>query len=139
MAYIFISIVIVVIVIYVMLSPTKLSQRVEGIRGYQNFIQPFWLSPQAQKLWMKPAINLCHSRVSSECSGLPYEQRIGCVQQKLMECENANEQVINNSCSAQLPNTICRKRCSHPNSLDCIKCKQYVQRFGVCSKPDLSI
>lgn len=139
MAYVIISIILVIIVIYIVISPSTLPPKVEGVRGYQNFIQPFWLSPQAQQLWMEPAMNLCQSRVASECSGLPYIERIGCVQQKLLECEKANEKVINKQCSDQLPSTICRNKCAHPSSLECIKCKQYVKRFGVCSKPDLSI
>jgi hypothetical protein len=107
--------------------------------AYQNNIQPFWISPQAQNLWTEPAMRLCHSRVAAACDSLPLDQKIGCVQQNLMECTSSNQAVISRMCKQNIPDTICNKHCSHPASQRCKNCQLYVQRFGVCSKPDLSI
>ena len=125
----------IIMIIVVVLATSKKSESYPASYAYQFNVQPFYLSPQSTKLWMNPATKLCKDRATSECKNLPYEQRIACVQQALQSCMQSNAQRISKECVANIPTTICKHQCKDPSK--CTQCSQYVQAFGVCSKPDL--
>ena len=126
---------IIIIVAVVLITSKKPAEQYPASYAYQYNYQPFYLSSQAQQNWMKPAIEICKPRAASECGGVPFDQRIGCIQHALQSCLQSNSKRISQDCSADLPKTMCKHHCTNPES--CSLCMQYVKAFGVCSKPDL--
>ena len=130
-----IVIVVIIVIAVVIATSKKPSEQYPASYAYQYNYQPFYLSSQAQQVWMKPAVEICKPRAASECKDVPYEQRVGCIQRALTSCLRSNANRISQDCSAELPKTMCKHSCKNPES--CSLCMQYVKAFGVCSKPDL--
>lgn len=106
--------------------------------AYQNNVQPFYLSREAVNLWTAPAKKLCTERVRAECGKLPYVDRIGCMQQALLKCEQINAATISSQCVAKIPDTICKNKCKFGKEC-CESCIGIVRAMGVCSTPAINI
>ena len=128
---------VVVLVVWYVLSSLREEFDDESY-AYQNNVQPFYLSRQAVNLWTGPAKKICQARVAAECASLPYEQRIGCVQQALIKCQQANAKTISQQCAASLPSTICKRNCKLGKKC-CANCVNVVKAMGVCSTPDINL
>lgn len=106
--------------------------------AYQNNVQPFYLSREAVNLWSTPAKKLCTDRAKAECGKLPYVDRIGCMQQAMIRCEQANAASITTQCVAKIPETICKNKCKFGKEC-CDSCIGTVRAMGVCSTPAINI
>ena len=90
------------------------------------------IPPQTQ--WMTIANTLCAPRVSAECRGLDYIDRIACVQQGMNDCMNKNAQNISTNCMQQT----CSIDCMNGIGPKCQYCLAKAQLEGICAKPDLN-
>ena len=92
--------------------------------------------PPSIAAYMNPANQMCIPRVSTQCRGLDYADRIGCVQENMLKCLNNSEN--STSISRQCLSDVCEGQGKCKNPQECYKCRKLALFNGICAKPDLN-